>query len=199
MSLVNSSVLIIFWSLVTSPIFIPLGLLSKNDHRSEEDERIMSEAVSLQFVYNKGIAKRFKLKALLIFLVHLRRPRGTKSTMPPQVPPKYLRWNISCCKWRRDWADWSPKLDYKLLEIGKLVFVVATLSKVPGATLWSPWWGCVAQLSNLDPISDWKHVMPHLFSGLAPVVQKLDSPIHWIVMYSLDNAIHAALEQSRCL
>lgn len=51
---------IIFWSLVTSPIFTLLSLLSKDDLRSEEDERIMSKAIILQFVYNKGIAKRFK-------------------------------------------------------------------------------------------------------------------------------------------
>ena len=67
---------IIFWSLVTSPIFTLLSLLSKNDLRSEEDERIMSKAIILQFVYNKGIAKGFK-GFTIIFLVHPRRPSGS--------------------------------------------------------------------------------------------------------------------------
>ena len=30
-----------------------------------------------------------------------------------------------------------------------------------GSTLWSSWWGCIAQFSNLNPISDWKLVILH--------------------------------------
>ena len=137
---------IIFWSLLTSPIFTLLSPLACHDRRimtgqrrmagmrimtglrSEEDERIMSKAISLQFVYNKGIAKRFK--GFTNIFTSSSETQG-QSTMAPEVRPKYLRWNISCCKWRRNWVDWSPKLDYKLLEIGKLVFVVVGLCRVP--------------------------------------------------------------------
>ena len=79
---------IIFWSLVTSPIFTLLSLLSKDDLRSEEDERIMSKAIILQFVYNKGIAKRFK--GFTNIFSSSSETQG-QSTMAPEVRPKYLR------------------------------------------------------------------------------------------------------------
>ena len=79
---------IIFWSLVTSPIFTLLSLLSKNDLRSEEDERIMSKAISLQFVYNKRIARRFKA---FTNIFSLSSETQGQSTIAPKVRPKYLR------------------------------------------------------------------------------------------------------------